>query len=112
MMKIHNFHHVEMNIIQLDIMLLFTLFLSPLHSLSLIPERYLNWTQQIESDDIFIWRNLYDGKSTIQSLLLDGKEEESEWRLFKMAMMGSKGESEWRLKLLKNEKLLKEGSRQ
>ena len=42
-------------------------------SLSLIPERYLNWTQLIESDNLFIWRNLYDGKSTIQSLLLDGK---------------------------------------
>ena len=44
----------------------------PLHSpnsLSLIPERYLNWTQLIESDNLFIWKNLYDGKSTIQSLL-------------------------------------------
>ena len=56
MMKIGNFHHVEMNMIQLDIMLLFNLFHSPLHSLSLIPERYLNWTQQIESDNLFIWR--------------------------------------------------------
>ena len=31
-MKTDNFHHVEMNMIQLDIMLLFNLF--PLHSLS------------------------------------------------------------------------------
>ena len=34
MMKIGNFHHVEMNMIQLDIMLLFNLFLSPLPILS------------------------------------------------------------------------------
>ena len=47
--------------------------LPPRHSLSLIPERYLNWTQLIESDNLFIWMNLYDGKSTIQSLLLGGK---------------------------------------
>ena len=73
MMKF-NFHHVEMNMIQLEMMLLFNSFLSPSQfSLSLIHERYLNWTQLIESDNLFIWRNLYDGKSTIQSLLLGGK---------------------------------------
>ena len=33
-MKIDNFHHVEMNMIQLDIMLLFNLFLFPLPILS------------------------------------------------------------------------------
>ena len=71
-------------------------------SLSLIPERYLNWTQLIESDNLFIWKNLYDGKSTIQSLLLRGKKKVNDGS-FKVAMMRLKvkeidGSNCWKMK--------------
>ena len=54
--------------------------------------------------------NLYDGKSTIQSLLFSGKKKVNDGSI--NGDDGIKGESEWRLKLLEDEKVVEEGSRQ